>query len=219
MYICNNIRVGESIKNTMYSTKIFLNDQYNYMQRLYLEEQERIRKEKERLQNATSAQGTTGFASRLFSALKFKTNQQQPSQNTEPQKSTITIVETDHEPKEEPDASYLLSTNNQVQNEEGDLIDFGGTSKVSQNKATEETEVRVKLEDKEIVDDEETKRSDTDTNLEDKFEDISEVPAKTSQPARPRSDSLSSTSTTKMYSYSDFNDFMNVDELNKFLYK
>ena len=216
MYVWDNNRVGDWIKNTMYSTKIFLNDQYKYMQKLYMEEQERIRKEKERaikekqMQNINQSQKSTGFASRFLSAFKLGGSNQQPEQMSIPQKNVITEAENDN------NHNYLISTNAQV--EDANLINFDDDKKLESSQINEK-EVRVWLDEKEVPDDEETKKSETDTVVDDKFEDHNNSSSKFEQQRRPRSDSISSTSTSRMYSYSDFNDFMNVDELNKFLYK
>ena len=180
------------------------------MQKIYFEEQERIRKEKERLASSSQNQKSQGIASRFLSAFKFGSSNQQPEQTSVPQKNLITEIEYDS------DHNYLISTNAQVEN--ANLISFEDDKKSESDKLSEK-EVRVGFDEKDIPD-EETKKSETDTVNDENFEYQNSFSAsKTDQPKRARSDSISSTSTSRMYSKSDFNDFMNVDELNKFLYK
>jgi hypothetical protein len=69
MYVCDDTRVGEWIQNTMYNTKIFLNKQYDFMQKLFLKEQERVRKEREMQQK--QSQGQTNMLKQTNKKIKL----------------------------------------------------------------------------------------------------------------------------------------------------
>jgi len=205
-YIVEEQRVGECIQNTMYNTKIFINKQYGYMQKLFKQEQERIKQERQRA-SAQEQPKSAGLFGKLFSGFAKPVNAQaQPQQQPAPQQPSEVI--------EKPEGNtehYLMSTTESKPVEEAKLIDFD-----EEDSKEEETEVPVKMDDKEIQDDEETKQSETETINDERSECTQEV----NKPRlRNRSDSISSTSTSRLYSYNDFNDFVNIDELHKFMYK
>ena len=103
---------------------------------------------------------------------------------------------------------HLLSTNKPRSEEEEKLVDFE-TETVKKNTEIEK-EVPMKIED-----DEETKRSESETIVE----QIEDPEVFKIAESRKRSDSITSTSTNRIYSYKDLNDFVNIEELHKFLYK
>lgn len=199
------------------------------MQKLFQEEQERILREREQAQRQRTAEAApkgTGLVGRLFAGFKRGTNAPAPiPQSSVTQNNQIEDAKVGRpEPTANNDSNYLLSTNTKQPQpaEDAKLIDFGEDE--ADHKATdvhkqksEEKEVPMKLEEKDLQDDEETKRSETETVNEDRLDEMQDNAFRAGP--RQRSDSLTSTSTTRMYSYSDFNDFMNIDELHKFFYK
>lgn len=217
-YVCEEAKVGECIQSTMYSTKIFLNKQYNYMQKLFQEEQERIIREREMAQRRPAGQQKGGG---LFSRF-FSTVTKEPVQNQD-QKPQNKVAEVENDKDGNEDSNYLLSTTQDDYKpaENANLIDFEDENDKTQptqksKSKNEEKEVPMNMEEKDIQDDEETKRSETATVIDDRMDEAQDV---FKAGPRQRSDSLTSTSTTKLYSYQDFNDFVNIDELHKFLYK
>jgi hypothetical protein len=235
-YISDETRVGECIENTMYNTKFYLNKQYANMKRLFELEQEKIRKEREASVNATVSQKGSLF-SRFFSGTKTTTNKNMP-------KNEITEIKPDEDSKaKEKDVSNYLISMPEPTTKSANLLEIIDEStkdtdqpsnsqnhvhkvpqkadpsfeEFDQNGLYHQSEKEVPMhteEDKEIRDDE-TNQSETCTLNENvRNEDEQFKVAK-----RSRSDSISSTSTSKMYKYSDFSDFINVDELHKFMYK
>ena len=160
-YVVDETVVGDCIRNTMHNTKIFLHDQYEYMQKLFYEEQERIRKEKEIAQQKQASGG--GLANRFFSVFKTKTTTAKPEIIPEevksyPKKNIITEDDEDIESKnpiKSEEQDYLMSTNNQNKEpENANLIDFGDDtpnqpSMGSQNEIqNNEPEVPIKFEER-----------------------------------------------------------------------
>jgi hypothetical protein len=195
----------------MYNTKIFLNKQYDFMQKLFLKEQEKVRKEREMQQKQSQGQTKTGgLFGGLFSNFKIGLQKQQTPKP---------IAE---KPEEKKQDHYLMQTTTEDQkpSESTDLIDFGDDvedhHKPDAPQLPQEKEVPMVIDEKDTQDDEETKRSETDTAFEDRTDYATETPKVAT---RGRSDSISSSSTTKLYSYTDLSDFVNIDELQKFLYK
>lgn len=229
-YVIDETKVGECIENTMYNTNIFLNDQYKYMQRLYEEEQERIRKEKELAQKKTQepAKPAGGFASRFLSAFNFKKKEEETIMTKPAKINTIEEPEYENISAEQDmkkGEEYLISTNVQFKPvEETKLIDFDDDNKLDENKPNEqnsaEHEVSVRLEYKDIHDENDGDKTETESIAHnDTLDETQDFSLKEQPKQRNRSDSISSTSTSKIYSQSNFNEFMNVEELNKFLYK
>lgn len=197
-YVVDNTKVGEEIESTMKNTKVYLNRQFTNMQKLFQAKQERILREREtakilRNQDPEKVQNK-GIFGRFLSTIAKST--QKPIEKA---KEEIKII------PGENNEDYLLSTNTQPSVTEATLID------ITENTETEtEKEVQMKIED-----DEETKISVTETVIE-QNEDSDGFKLSDS---RIRSDSLMSTSTNRIYSYKDLNDFANIEELHKFLYK
>lgn len=211
-YVVEDVKVGECIQNTMINTKRFLNRQYSYMQKLFQEEQLRIMREREAMarkqQQENKATGG-GLFSRLFAGAN-----KQPEQ-PKPQEPRNRVREVNYYDDEDETNNYLISTNSsKPKQEDAKLIDFGDDEHKTPH-PPQEKEVPMKLEEKDFGDDEETKRSETETVAE----ACDENPDLFKSGPRGRSDSLNSTSTNVLYSYKDLNDFVNIDELHKFLYK
>lgn len=199
-----------------------MHQQYEYMQKLYQEEQDRIKREKEMAQQRNNAAGTQavgGFASRLFSVFKPKIVVEKEVL-TQAKQKTIDEVDYDNEEnfKEDAKEEYLISTNVQEKPvESANLLDLDEDDNKGKNhEKIQEKEIPMKLEDQELQDDHDATRTESDTvqNEDDRMEESQDF---TKQ--RDRSDSLTSTSTSRIYSHQTFSDFMNIDELHKFLYK
>ena len=230
-YVVDETVVGDCIRNTMHNTKIFLHDQYEYMQKLFYEEQERIRKEKEIAQQKQASGG--GLANRFFSVFKTKTTTAKPEIIPEevksyPKKNIITEDDEDIDNKnsiKSEEQDYLMSTNNQNKEpENANLIDFGDDtpnqpSMGSQNEIqNNEPEVPIKFEERGTNEENEWAKTETDT-VNQNYDIVEDSQDFNIDRQRERSDSLSSTSTNKLFTRANINEFMNIDELHKFLYK
>jgi hypothetical protein len=192
-YCVDNSRIGETIQSTMFNAKTFLNKQFSEMQRLYNLEQERLIKERE--SGKTQLTKSKGFLGGLLSKIGGKKNTGQPQAKVEEEKDIKQI----HNEK------YLLSTIEESKNPQANLLEFDDESQSNQNF---EKEVPVK------IDEEESKFGDTETNQETVDDESLNFCEN-----RRRSDSISSTSTNRIYSHKDLNDIVNINELHKFMYK
>lgn len=121
-YINDETRVGEFIQNTMYNTKFFLNKQYTNMKRIFELEQEKLRKEKEAAQNATSGQ-KSGLFSRFFSGSKAA-----PTQNIPKNEVKEPVLKEDSKTQQNTAADYLVSTNTKGPVKNVNLLDINDES-------------------------------------------------------------------------------------------
>lgn len=165
------------------------------MQRLYNLEQERLIKEREAAKAPPAEK--KGFFGGLLSKIGGQKKEEEPKPKVEEEKG--------QEPKPLQGEKYLLSTMEDSKAPEANLLEFDDEPQSNQNL---EKEVPVKIEE------EESKFGDTETNQETVDEDSFRFGDN-----RIRSDSMSSTSTNRIYSHKDLNDIVNIDELHKFMYK
>jgi hypothetical protein len=121
-YINDETRVGEFIQNTMYNTKYFLNKQYTNMKKIFELEQEKLRKEKEAAQFATSGQ-KGGLFSRFFSS-----NKATPAQNIPINQVNKPVPKEDSKVQQNTAVDYLVSTNTKGPAENANLLDINDES-------------------------------------------------------------------------------------------